>query len=398
MYRFTLTIPISMGFVPRLPLEAGRGNDPFSIVEGRVLGSDAAAPRQEVKRATIKDVARLAGVSLSTVSNALNDRSGKMAQETADRIQAAIDALGYVPHGPARQLKRGYANIIGVLVPSVANPFWGEFVRAVEEAAFPLDFGVLVGSSDRSRERERAYAEAMYQQGIRTIIFASSPVSLEHLAALAGRGLFIVTFDRRFHKGDFANVDCVTVDNVHGSAMATQHLLDLGHRRIGFLSGPIGTESRKGRYDGYRAALSAAGVAPQRAWVWEGAGDAGLDFGDAAAADLGTAGAVELLGRPEPVTAIVAINDMIALGAYAGVRSAGLKVGSDVSIVGFDDIVLAGLVEPGLTTIRQPIRLMAKAAVDRLVGRLHPGTDTGRAVQRDFKPELVVRASTGPPP
>jgi DNA-binding LacI/PurR family transcriptional regulator len=350
------------------------------------------------KRATIKDVARLAGVSQSTVSNALNDRSGKMARETADRVRSAIDVLGYVPHDAARQLKRGYANIIGVLVPSVANPFWGEFVRAVEEAAFPLDFGVLVGSSDRSRERERAYAEAMYQQGIRTVIFASSPVSLEHLAALAGRGLFIVTFDRRFHEGDFANVDCVTVDNAHGSAMATRHLLDLGHRRIGFLSGPIETESRNDRYDGYRAALAAAGVTPQRDWVRDGPGDGGRDFGDAAAADLGRAGAAELLSRPDPVTAIVAVNDMYALGAYAGVRSAGLKVGSDVSIVGFDDIALAGLVEPGLSTIRQPIRLMAKDAVNRLIGRLHPDTDAGPAVQGGFKPELVVRASTSPAP
>jgi DNA-binding LacI/PurR family transcriptional regulator len=358
-----------------------------------------AQPRgHRAKRATIKDVARLAGVSQSTVSNALNDRSGKMAHETADRIRSAIDALGYVPHGAARQLRRGYANIIGVLVPSVANPFWGEFVQAVEEAAFPLGFGVLVGSSDRSRERERAYAEAMYQQGIRTVIFASSPVSLEHLAALARRGLFIITFDRRFHEGDFANVDCVTVDNVHGSAMATQHLLDLRHRRIGFLSGPIETESRNDRYDGYRVALAAAGIAPQRTWLWEGSSGRGRDLGDAAAADLGMAGAMELLSRPEPVTAIVAINDMYALGAYAGVRSAGLKVGSDVSIVGFDDIVLAGLVEPGLSTIRQPIRLMAKSAVDLLVGRLHPDTDAGHVAAGDFKPELVVRTSTGPPP
>ena len=363
------------------------------------MGASSAASRQESKRATIKDVARLAGVSQSTVSNALNDRSGKMAQETADRIRSAIDALGYVPHGAARQLKRGYANVIGVLVPSVANPFWGEFVRAVEEAAFPLDFGVLVGSSDRSRERERAYAESMYQQGIRTVIFASSPVSLEHLAALARRGLFIVTFDRRFHEGDFANVDCVTVDNVHGSVMATRHLLDLGHRRIGFLSGPIETESRNDRYDGYRRALATADIAPRRNWLWEGPGDDDRDFGDAGAAGQGRAGALELLSRPEPVTAIVAINDMYALGAYAAVRSAGLKIGSDLSIVGFDDIVLAGLVEPGLTTIRQPIRLMAKSAVDRLVGHLHPETDADAeaAGRGDFKPELVVRGSTGRP-
>jgi DNA-binding LacI/PurR family transcriptional regulator len=365
--------------------------------EGRGLGSNRAARGQTPKRATIKDVARLAGVSQSTVSNALNDRSQKMAQETADRIRSAMDALGYVPHGAARQLRRGYANIIGVLVPSVANPFWGEFVRAVEEAAFPLDFGVLVGSSDRSREREHAYAEVMYQQGIRAVIFASSPVSLEHLASLAGRGLYIVTFDRRFHEGDFANVDCVTVDNAHGTAMATQHLLDLGHRRIGFLSGPIETESRKERYEGYRAALAAAGVAPQRAWVWEAPDNGGLDFGDAAAAELGRTGTTELLGRPEPVTAIVTINDMYALGAYAGVRAAGLKVGYDVSIVGFDDIVLAGLVEPGMTTIRQPVRLMAKTAVERLVDRLRPDTATGQAVRSGFQPELVVRESTGPP-
>jgi DNA-binding LacI/PurR family transcriptional regulator len=350
-----------------------------------------------VKQATIKDVARLAGVSQSTVSNALNGRSQRMAQETADRIRLAIDALGYVPHGAARQLKRGHANIIGVLVPSVANPFWGEFIRAVEEAALALDFGVLVGSSDRSRERERTYVEAMYQQGIRAVVFASSPVSLEHLASLAGRGLFVVTFDRRFHEGDFVNVDCVAVDNVKGSALATRHLLDLGHRRIGFLSGPIETDSRKDRYEGYRNTLAEAGVVPQRSWVWESPHNVGGGFGDAEAAELGRAGAMELLSRPGPVTAIVTINDMYALGAYAGVRSAGLKVGSDVSIVGFDDIVLAGLVEPGLSTVRQPVGLMAKAAVDRLVDRLQSGGDAAQILQSDFEPELVVRTSTGPP-
>jgi DNA-binding LacI/PurR family transcriptional regulator len=236
------------------------------------LELDTGSPAPRVKQATIKDVARLAGVSQSSVSNALNGRSGKLAQETADRIRWAMDTLGYTPHGLARQLKRGHANIIGVLVPSVANPFWGEFVRAVEEAALALNFGVIVGSSDRSRDRERAYAEFMSQQGIRALILATSLLSLEHLASLARRGLFIVTFDRRFHEGDFANVDCVTVNNAKGSALATQHLLDLGHRRIGFLSGPIGTDSRTDRHDGYRTTLAAAGVMPQRSWAWESSG------------------------------------------------------------------------------------------------------------------------------
>lgn len=361
------------------------------------MGLDAASRGPRIKQATIKDVARLAGVSQSTVSNALNGRSGKLAQETADRIRSAIDTLGYTPHGLARQLKQGHANIIGVLVPSVANPFWGEFVRTVEEAALALSFGVLVGSTDRSRDRERAYAEAMYQQGIRTLILASSLLSLDHLASLARRGLFIVTFDRRFHEGDFANVDCVTVNNAKGAALATQHLLDLGHRRIGFLSGPIGTDNRTDRYEGYRTTLAAAGIVPQRSWAWESSGQQTADFGDAASAELGRAGSRDLLSRPEPVTAIVTVNDMYALGAYAGARDCGLKVGRDVSIVGFDDIVLAGFVEPGLTTVRQPVRLMAKAAVDRLVGRLQRSGHTDDLAASDFEPELVVRASTGPP-
>src|SRR5579871_1772664 len=149
------------------------------------------------KRATIDDVARLAGVSRSTVSNALNHRRGRLAQATADRIQQAAEKLQYVPDGLARQLKRGHADTIGLIVPSVANPFWGEFVRSVEEAALRRNFGVLVGSSDRSLQRERDYMETMYQQGIRTMVFGSSPVSVDHLASAAERGLFIVAFDRR---------------------------------------------------------------------------------------------------------------------------------------------------------------------------------------------------------
>ena len=183
---------------------------------------------QETRRATINDVARLAGVSRSTVSNALNHRRGRLAKATADRIQDAAEALRYVPDGLARQLRRGHADTIGLIVPSVANPFWGEFVRAVEEAALRRNFSVLVGSSDRSLERERAYMETMYQQGIRTMVFGSSPVSVDHLAAAAERGLFIVAFDRRLYKGDSARIDCVSVDNIRGSAMAVKASARLG--------------------------------------------------------------------------------------------------------------------------------------------------------------------------
>ena len=349
---------------------------------------------RESKRATIGDVARLAGVSRSSVSNALNNRPGRMAPATADRINEAAKELRYVPDGLARQLKRGHADMIGVIVPSVANPFWGEFVREVEEAALRRSFGVLVGSSDRSQERERAYMETMYQQGIRTMVFGSSPVSVDHIASLAERGLFIVVFDRRFYKGESPRIDCISVDNVRGSSMAVKALLDLGHRRIGFISGPIKTASRKDRFAGYRSALASAGIKLDRSCVWEGAKDSA--FGDPEGADLGREGAFALATQPDPVTAIVTINDMYALGAYAGVRSAGLQVPDDISIIGFDDIVFARLVEPALSTVRQPIRQMAEAAVDRLIVRLREG-ETGSQLRMEFLPELVMRSSVTAP-
>ena len=351
-------------------------------------------PAQETRRATIDDVARLAGVSRSTVSNALNQRTGRLGKATADRVESAAKTLGYVPDGLARQLKRGHADMIGLIVPSVANPFWGEFVRAVEEAALRRTFGVLVGSGDRSLQREQAYMETMYQQGIRTMVFGSSPVSVNHLAKAAERGLFIVAFDRRLYKGHSARIDCVSVDNVRGSAMAVKALLELGHRRIGFLSGPIKTASRKDRFAGYRSTLTSAGIEPERSWVWEGAIESA--FGDSEGADLGRAGAYALVTQHDPVTAIVAINDMYALGAYAGVRAAGLRVPEDISIVGFDDIVLANLVDPALTTVRQPVRMMAEAAVERLVVRLREG-EAGAPLRMEFVPELVMRASAAAP-
>jgi DNA-binding LacI/PurR family transcriptional regulator len=363
--------------------EKGNGD----IVAGSPEGS-------QTKRATLDDVARLAGVSRSTVSNAFNKRYARMAPATADRIQEAAKALRYVPDGLGRQLMLGHAEMIGLIVPSVAYPFWAEFARSVEEAAFRRGFGVLVGSSDRSLERERVYMETMFRQGIRTMVFASSPVSVDHLASFAGRGMFIVAFDRRVYEGATAGVDCISVDNRRGSAMAVKALLDLGHRRIGFVSGPIKTASRKDRFAGYRTALASAGVKLDPDWVWEGTKDS--FFGDPEAADLGRAGALALATQPDPVTAIVALNDVYAVGAYAGVRAAGLNVPNDISIMGFDDIFFASLVEPALSTVRQPIRLMAEAAVDRLVIRLREGGE-GAQLRTEFLPELVMRSSTTTP-
>ncbi|RMF03928.1 MAG: LacI family transcriptional regulator [Chloroflexi bacterium] len=341
-------------------------------------------------KVTIADVARVARVSPSSVSNVLNGRSERMKPSTLERIQQAIDQLGYTPNLAARQLKTGHAPIIGLIVPSVANPFYGIFARRIEEAALANGYQVLLGNSDRNPDRERQYAEELWGYGVRGIIFGSSLVQFTHLESLIAKGLHVVAFDRPTQQGDRVIIDSIGVDNVQVTRLATKHLLALGHRRIGFISGPIRTVNRLDRLEGFRAALQEAGVEPDPQLVWEGVAS---NFGDAAAVDLGRQGAHDLLSKTHPPTAIIAINDMYAFGVYAGARDLGLNVPEDVSVVGVDDIVLAEVVQPPLTTVHQPITDITRLAVERLVGRLQE-TCTEPLGHQVLSPKLIVRAST----
>lgn len=345
-----------------------------------------------LSKITISDVAQRAGVSVSTVSNFLNDRHGQMRLTTQERIELAIAELGYKPNQAARQLKTGYVPVLGLIVPSVANPFYGVFARYVEDAALELGFKVFLGNSERDPERERSYAEELWSYGVRGIILGSSLVSLAHINDLIEQGLNVTVFDRPGKRTHNCPVDSVSVDNVGAARLATRHLLALGHKRIAFLSGPIKTINRMDRLDGYRLALREAGIEPDSTLVWEGLSSAG-QFGDTEAVGLGRAGAQQLLNVANPPTAIFAINDMYAFGAYAGARDLGYSVPGDLSVIGFDDISLAEIVQPPLTTIKQPIREITRLAVERMVGRIQ-GTITGPVEHQSLSADLIVRAST----
>jgi DNA-binding LacI/PurR family transcriptional regulator len=352
--------------------------------------------KKSFREVTIQDVARLAGVSPTSVSNVLNGRFERMGEETVKRIQRAIKQLGYTPSLVARQLKIGYVPIIGLIVPSVANPFWGAFASAAEETALRHGFRVLLCNSERNLVREQSYAEDMWAQGIRAIIFGSSSLSLTHLFSLVERGLYTITFDRHTLQDDSFDVDSVSIDNMLAGRLATEHLIALGHRRIGLLSGPIRTVSRIDRLKGYRTALTDAGIPVDPHLIWEAASDS--PFGDIEGAVLGRIGAREVLSRENPPTAIIGINDLYALGAYAGVHDVGLSIPSTCSIVGFDDIMFAEIAQPPLTTIRQPLQEMLRVAVERLIGRLEKADDSGSMVHHSFTPRLIVRGSTAPVP
>lgn len=341
---------------------------------------------------TISDVARKAEVSVSTVSNYLNDRQGQMHPTTLERVERAISELGYRPNQTARQLKTGFAPVLGLIVPSVANPFYGVFARYVESAALEFGFKVFLGNSERDPERERSYVEELWGYGVRGIILGSSLTSLAHINDLLELGLNVIVFDRPGQRTHNIPVDSVSVDNINAARLATQHLLALGHHRIGFLSGSIKTINRLDRFEGYRSALHDAGIELDPDLVWDGL-QFSTQYGDAEAVELGRVGAKHLLSSANPPTAIFAINDMYAFGAYAGARDLGVSIPDELSVIGFDDIVLAEIINPPLTTIRQPIQKITRIAVERMVARVQ-GTLTGSVEHQTLRADLIVRAST----
>lgn len=343
--------------------------------------------------AGIQDVAKLAGVSPSTVSNVINGRTGKMRAETRQRVLDAIATLRFTPNSAARQLKSGHNATIGLIIPSAANPFWGTLAHCVEGAARQRGYRLLICNAERDRAVEKSYAETLLASRAMGVILGSSPLDFDHLDDVIARGLKVAAFDRRAADGVSGLACGVTVDQELGGILAAQHLIGLGHRRIGIVTGPVLTSSRISRVKGFRTAHARAGLPLDENLVWHGGGFA--SFGDMEGAEFGRIGVRELLSRENPPTAVFCGNDLFALGAYAGARDLGFRVPDDLSVVGFDDIALADLVLPPLTTIRQPIAAMAQMVVDRLI-RCIEGGPGGADNFVTIAPHLIVRGSTGP--
>src|ERR671918_586984 len=219
---------------------------------------------------TIHQVAAEAGVSPSTGLNALNGPPDPMLPQTRERVQQAIARLGYRPNGPARQLRTGRSQVVGLVVPSVANPFWGTFARHLEAAALQAGYRVLLCNSERDPERERDYLEELWADGIRGVVLCSSLPSLQHVLPLVERGLAMVAFDRTAQAGDPPSLVNISVDNAVGAELATRHLLQLGHRRLAFVTGSLRSVNRRARFRGFESALEEYGLTPADAIVWSG--------------------------------------------------------------------------------------------------------------------------------
>ncbi|GAA1500559.1 LacI family DNA-binding transcriptional regulator [Dactylosporangium maewongense] len=324
---------------------------------------------------TIKDVARVAGVSPSTVSRALTTPALVQA-ETRSRVERAAAELGYQPNRAARGLITGRTGNIGLIVPDLTNPFFPGVVKGVQSRARESDFSVFLADTDEDPNAEAGLVRALSKQ-VDGIVLCSPRMTEEDLRSVAGETP-IVMLNRRV-----GQIPAITIDNVDGIRQAVAHLAALGHRRIAYVAGPRASWSNRERAKALRAVTAAGDIelvevgnfVPQFA-------------GGVAAADLVLA---------TGVTAVIAYNDLVALGLLNWFATRGVKVPEAISVMGFDDIVLSQMVSPSLTTVAQPQEPIGRAGVDMLL-QLLEDPDRAALARRELPSQLMVRHSTGRPP
>lgn len=341
---------------------------------------------------TITDVARLAGVSASTVSNVLNGRVDRMSKETLGRVQQAVAELGFRPNRTARQLKTGQIAMLGLLVPSMGNPSYGLLAREIEIVARERHgYRVIVANTYREPQQERAFLDDMWSQGVRGVIVISSLADEAHFEEPVSRGLVAVSYDSHARRDRQPILDYVSADNAAGASLAVQHLVSQGHRTIAFLTPSGWTFSRAEKREGFMAAVQQAGI---KGVVI--AGSTASHYADEEMAELGQSLATPLVQHTDRPTAAVAINDMMAIGLMAGLREQGLRLPHDMSVVGMDGIPLGAYMAPPLTTIRLPLPDLAGTMVDRIMLRLKQPSTVPDEFR--FASTLLERGSVAPPP
>ncbi|MBM7084979.1 LacI family DNA-binding transcriptional regulator [Micromonospora sp. MMS20-R2-29] len=331
------------------------------------------------RNVTIAMIARLAGVSVPTVSRVINGRSD-VAPQTRERVEELLTRHGYRPRSAAR---RTQSALIDLVFNDLDSPWAVEIIRGVEDVAQASGAGTVVSAIHRRTSSAKQWLDNMRTRSTEGVIFVTSMVEPPLQAELRRLRLPVVIVD----PAGVAPQEAPTIGatNWAGSLRANQYLLGLGHRRIGFIAGPPQLMCSRARMDGYRAALDAAGLAIDDRLVRPG------NFYH----ESGYTAGMHLLGLPEPPTAIFASSDQMALGVYEAVRKRGLRVPDDVSVVGFDDLPEVRWCSPPLTTIRQPLAEMGMLAA-RTVLRLARG-ETIESPRIELATDLVVRDSAAPP-
>jgi LacI family transcriptional regulator len=333
---------------------------------------------------TIRDVARVAEVHPGTVSRALNEQTRALVNpETAERVVRAAEHLGYRPNPIARGLKTNRSFTVGVVIPDLTNPLFPPIMRGIEDRLAEAGYTALIVNTDNDADRERSQISAMRARQVDGFIAATARLDHELLAEAGAGETPLVLVNRSFEDG---SVPAVTVDDREGIRLAVEHVAALGHRRIGHLAGPQNVSTGHRRYLGFRDAMRAAGLEVP---------DGHVSFAAALTESEGARACAELLPRQPRVTAIVAANDLLAIGCYDTLALQGLSCPEDVSIVGFNDMPFIDRLRPALTSVRVPQREIGTVAADLLLQQLSDPSQPTREIL--LEPSLVIRSSTGPP-
>ena len=325
------------------------------------------------RRVNIKEVAREAGVSVATISRALQSPE-RVAAKTLDRVHAAIQRLSYIPNAQARNLRTARTRLIVAMVPDIANPFFSEIIRGIEQVAHRNGYSVLLGDTQYDLQRELAYAQLIPARQVDGLV-----TLMPHIPRIKVDGQLPIVNACEYV--DDKDITTVSIDNVASAKTAVEYLLALGHRDIAFIMGREDSPLSRDRERGYRAALAEAKVKLNPNLVSRG------DF----SAESGIHATELLFAKGEKFTAIFSSNDEMALGAINAIRARGLRVPEDISVVGFDDIPLARYFDPPLTTIAQPTMQIGQEAMKLLLEILSGSAPPPRKCV--LPAHLVVRKS-----
>lgn len=331
--------------------------------------------------ASIKDVARLAGVSISTVSRVINGR-GKTSKETREKVWRAVEALQYRPNLLARGLRSQKTRLLGLLVPDIDSPFFARLAKHIEEAAYQKGYNLILCNVGEDPKKERDYLEVLIQRQVEGIIFprVSDESLLFRIPQLAK--VPYVILDRTLEKEE---APTVKLDNVAAGMLAATHLLKLGHRKFACITGPLKINVSRERLEGFLEALTQSGIPPEDVFVVEG------DF----KIDGGRKGMEKVLSHLSPPFALFCMNDMMAFGAIQVAKERNWHIPEDISVVGLDNNPLCEVFSPPLTTVAQPFDQIARSGIALLCKLIE-----GKKVRKKsiaVPPYLVIRQSTAPP-
>lgn len=343
------------------------------------------------KQATLSDIAESVGVTPMTVSRVINE-NGYVSNETREKVLKAVSKMNYRRNGLARNLKRQFTETVGLVLGDISNPYSTELARAVRETLLSHGFNLFICISEHSAKEDIVAFESLANHSVDGIIVAtrSNEGGDKYLRGIVESNVPVVVIGRDFQH---ENVDYVSPDNLEGGFEATQHLIDLGHRRIGFVGANLKGGSNLKRLQGYLKALEKHGIEIDERLI-TGRNEDVSEVPGYSTEEIGFEGMKRLLSLPKPPTAVFARNDFTAIGAMSAIKEAGLGVPEDIAIVGFDDISLATRTSPPLTTVRQPMRLEGRLAAELLLERIEGGEKISRR-ERILNCELIVRESTG---